>query len=66
MSRPLRSQRGLSGETFATIGKAFELGNYGSVSSVVSRVEHEIRADKRLKRRVEAIKRQLEMSQEQT
>ena len=58
--------RRLSGETLATIGKAFELGNYSSVSSAVSRLEHEIRADNRLKRRVEAIKRQLHMSQEQT
>ncbi|MBI4965535.1 MAG: transposase [Desulfomonile tiedjei] len=58
--------RRLTGETLAIIGKAFRLRNYSSVSSVVSRVENAMKADKRLKGRVKAIERQLSMSQEQT
>jgi hypothetical protein len=37
--------RGLSGETPATIGKAFGMSNYSSVGNVVSRMKNEIRED---------------------
>ena len=51
--------RRLSGETLTAIGKAFRLENYSSVSSVVSRIKDGMRNDRRLKRRVDAIERQL-------
>jgi len=58
--------RRLSGETLATIGKAFGLSKYSSVSSVVSRMKNEILVDAALRRRVNRIERQSYMSQEQT
>jgi len=58
--------RRLSGETLATIGKAFGMRKYSSVSSVVSRMKAEIREDAGLRRRVDKIERLLQMSQEQT
>ncbi len=58
--------RRLSGETLASIGKAFGLGNYSSVSSVVCRMKNEIKVDKGLRRRVDRIERHIMMSQEQT
>jgi putative transposase len=58
--------RRLSGETLATIGKAFGLNKYSSVSSVVSRMKSEIQVDTKLRKRVDKIARHLQMSQEQT
>jgi len=58
--------RRFSGETLTTIGKAFGMRKYSSVSSVVSRMKNEIREDASLRRRVEGIERLLQMSQEQT
>jgi putative transposase len=55
--------RRFSGETLKAIGKAFGLGNYSSVSSVVSRMKSEIQGDTKMRRRVERIGRQLRMSQ---
>ncbi|MGO9121984.1 MAG: transposase [Desulfomonilaceae bacterium] len=53
--------RRLSGETLATIGKAFEISNYSSVSSVVCRMNNAIREDASLRKRVERIERKLQM-----
>ena len=58
--------RRLSGETLAAIGKAFGMSNYSSVSSVVCRINNEIRRDASLRRRIGRIDRKLHMSQEQT
>jgi putative transposase len=58
--------RRLSGETLATIGEAFDLDNYSSVSSVVSRMKIEIQRAPRLKRRVEKLERKLAISQKPT
>jgi putative transposase len=51
--------RRLSGQTLATIGGAFGLEHYSSVSSVVSRMKQRIANDRRLRRKVEAIQRAL-------
>jgi len=48
-----------SGQTLATIGDAFGLENYSSVSSVVSRMKQRIPNDRSLRRKVEEIKRTL-------
>ncbi len=58
--------RRLSGETLASIGKAFGLGNYSSVSSAVCRMKNEIKRDKGLRGRVDRIEHHIMMSQEQT
>ncbi len=54
--------RRLSGQTLATIGDAFGLEHYSSVSSVVCRMKQRIANDRSLKRKVEMIERR--MSQE--
>ena len=51
--------RRLSGKTLVDIGKAFGLDNYGSVSSVVSRVKRGMKDDTRLRRRVTKLEKQL-------
>jgi putative transposase len=56
--------RRCSGKTLATIGEAFGLGKYSSVSSVVSRMEDSIKRDSRLRKRLADLERQLTMSQE--
>ena len=56
----------LSGETLSTIGKAFGMSNYSSVSSVVCRIKSEIGEDASLRRRIEGLERELHMSQKQT
>jgi len=56
--------RRCSGKTLATIGQAFGLGKYSSVSSVVSRMEDSIKRDSRLRRCLKELERQLNMSQE--
>ena len=48
-----------SGQTLATIGDAFGLEHYSSVSSVVTRMKQRIANDRRLRRKVEAIERAL-------
>jgi putative transposase len=52
--------RRLSGHTLATIGDAFGLDHYGSVSSVVSRMKQRIANDRSLRRKVEEIERALQ------
>jgi len=54
----------LSGETPATLKKAFGMSNYSIVSSVVSRTKNEAPVPLSLRRRVEHVERQLEMSQD--
>jgi REP element-mobilizing transposase RayT len=51
--------RRLSGQTLATIGDAFGLENYSSVSSVVSRMKQKIARDRSLRRKAEEIERAL-------
>ena len=51
--------RRLSGETLARIGKEFHLDNYGSVSSVVSRMKKTLMHHRRLRKSVERVERQL-------
>jgi len=58
--------RRLSGETLAGIGKEFHLDNYGSVSSVVSRMKKTLRHDVRLRKRVDRVERQLRKAQNET
>jgi REP-associated tyrosine transposase len=48
-----------SGQTLATIGDAFGLDHYSSVSSVVSRMKQRIANDRSLRRKVEKIERAL-------
>jgi putative transposase len=52
--------RRLSGKTLATIGDAFGLDHYSSVSSVVSRMKQRIPNDRSLRRKVEEIERTLQ------
>lgn len=58
--------RRLSGQTLTRIGREFQLANYGSVSSVVSRMKKTLREDGRLRKRVERLERQLRKAQNQT
>ncbi len=51
--------RRVSGQTLATIGNAFGLENYCSVSSVLSRMKQRIANDGSLRRKVEEIERAL-------
>ncbi len=51
--------RRLSGQTLSTIGDAFGLEHYSSVSSVVSRMKQKIASDRNLRRKVQAIERTL-------
>jgi chromosomal replication initiation ATPase DnaA len=51
--------RRLSGQTLATIGDAFGLDHYSSVSSVVSRMKQRIPSDRSLRRKVEKIEQAL-------
>jgi len=52
--------RRLSGQTLATMGDAFGLDHYSSVSSVVSRMKQRIASDRGLRRKVEEIERALQ------
>jgi chromosomal replication initiation ATPase DnaA len=49
----------LSGQTLATIGAAFGLEHYSSVSSVVSRMKQRIAKDTSMRRKVAEIERAL-------
>jgi hypothetical protein len=55
--------RRVSGQTLARIGKEFHLENYGSVSSVVSRMKRILMHDGRLRKRVQRVERQLREAQ---
>ena len=54
--------RRLSGEMLTTIGKAFGISKYSSVSSVICRMENEVGEDASLRRRIKTIERELQMS----
>ncbi len=58
--------RRLSGETLARIGKEFHLDNYGSVSSVVSRMKKTLTQNVLLRKRVDRVERKLRKTQNQT
>ncbi|MDQ7785620.1 MAG: helix-turn-helix domain-containing protein, partial [Desulfomonilaceae bacterium] len=58
--------RRLSGETLAGIAREFHLSNYGSVSSLVSRMKKTLTDDARLRKRVERLEQQLRKAQNQT
>ena len=58
--------RMLRGEKLDNIGKEVNMDTYSSVSSVIERMKSQINSDRRLRERVEEIKDQLLMSQEQT
>ncbi len=51
--------RRLSGETLATIGKAFGMSKYSSVSSVICRMENEVGENAGLRRRIKRIEQDL-------
>jgi chromosomal replication initiation ATPase DnaA len=58
--------RRLSKETLAGIGKELRLDNYGSVSSVVSRMKRTLTQDVWLRKRVERLERELGKAQNRT
>ena len=51
--------RQLSGQTLATIGRAFGLEHYSSVSSVVRRVKQRVASDTSFRKKIDEIKRYL-------
>jgi REP element-mobilizing transposase RayT len=58
--------RYLRGDSLKEIGKAFEIGKYSTVSSVIERVKKEIRKDISFNKRVEQLISKLAKSQRQT
>lgn len=58
--------RMLRGEKLDSIGKFVNMNTYSSVSSVIERMKAQIDRGRKLRRRVEEIKGQILMSQEQT
>jgi putative transposase len=58
--------RRLSGETLARVAREFQLANYGSVSSLVSRLKKTLTHDVRLRKRVARLEQQLGKAQNQT
>lgn len=58
--------RHLRGDSLEEIGREFEVAKYSSVSSVIERTKAMIAKDRKLRRRVEELKKEINMSQEQT
>ena len=58
--------RRLSGETLVRIGKEFQLNNYESVSSVVSRMKKIVSRYRKVRTRVNRVERALRKAQNQT
>ena len=58
--------RHLRGDSLEQIGKIFKVIKYSSVSSVIERVKTRIAKNRRLKVRIEKLKEEINMSQEQT
>ena len=58
--------RNLRGDSLEQISKEFKMSNYSSVSSVIERMKALILKDRKLKRRVEILKKEISMGQEQT
>jgi len=58
--------RRLRGEKLKSIGKAFGIESYSTVSSIVERVKLGIKKDRELKNRIEKLKELTVMSQPKT
>ena len=58
--------RHVRGDSLDEIGREFGLATYSSVSSVVERIKAVIAKDRKLRQRVEELKKEITMSQEQT
>lgn len=56
--------RHLRGDTLKVVGEAFGIGENSTVSSVVERLNIEIRKNKKLKKRIEILNAKLTKSQE--
>jgi putative transposase len=58
--------RHLRGDSLDEIGREFGVAKYSSVSSVIERIKAVIAKDRKLRQRVEELKEEINMSQEQT
>lgn len=58
--------RHLRGDSLEEIGREFKIAKYSSVSSVLERMKAMIAKDRKLRKRVVALKEEINMSQEQT
>ena len=59
-------QRQLRGSKLEEIGEEFGIGSYSTVSTIIERTKKEAIKNRRLRRRIEQLRHELEMSQEQT
>jgi len=59
-------QRQLGGSKLEEIGEEFGIGSYSTVSTIIERTKKEVIKNRRLRRRIEQLRHELEMSQEQT
>lgn len=59
-------QRNLRGSKLDEIGQDFNISNYSSVSTIIERTKLRVIKDRKFKKRIEQIKRDLKVSQEQT
>jgi len=59
-------QRNLRGSKLEEIGQEFNISNYSSVSTIIERTKLRAIKDRKFKKRIEQIKRDLKVSQEQT
>jgi REP element-mobilizing transposase RayT len=59
-------QRQVSGSKLEEIGEEFGIGSYSTVSTIIERTKKEAIKNRRLRGRIEQLKHELEMSQEQT
>ena len=58
--------RHLRGDSLEDIGREFKVAKYSSVSSVIERMKTKIAMNRRMKTRIERLKEEINMSQEQT
>ena len=58
--------RQLRGSKLDEIGSEFGLRNYSTVSTIIERTKNRVASDRRLKKRIEKLKHDLKVSQEQT
>lgn len=58
--------RQLRRDSLKTIGKEYKIDNYSSVSSIIESMKKNIARNKKLKKRIEQIKKDVELSQKQT
>ena len=58
--------RSLMGRKLAEIGQEFSLPNYSSVSTVIERTKQRAWRDRNFRKRIEKVKSDLKVSQEQT